>query len=296
MAAQTDLTAQLNPRLILRKRIGGVAYALFLFAIFIGLAGLATLIIRVLWEGVPWLSWHFFTDYPSRFPEQAGMKSAIFGTIWIMGLTFLFTVPVGVGAAIYLEEYAPKNWLTRIIEVNVSNLAGVPSIVYGLLGLAVFVQIMAMGRTVIAGALTMSLLVMPIVIIASREAIRAVPSTYREASYGLGATKFQTVRDVVLPQATPGIMTGTILAMSRAIGEAAPMVAISALVFLTFIPTDPLDEFSVMPIQIYNWVSQPAAGFRSIAAAGIIVLLVVLLSMNAVAIYIRNRTQKRSEE
>ena len=296
MAAQTDLTAQLNPRLGLRKRIGGVAYALFLFAIFIGLAGLATLIIRVLWEGVPWLSWHFFTDYPSRFPEQAGMKSAIFGTIWIMGLTFLFTVPVGVGAAIYLEEYAPKNWLTRIIEVNVSNLAGVPSIVYGLLGLAVFVQIMAMGRTVIAGALTMSLLVMPIVIIASREAIRAVPSTYREASYGLGATKFQTVRDVVLPQATPGIMTGTILAMSRAIGEAAPMVAISALVFLTFIPTDPLDEFSVMPIQIYNWVSQPAAGFRSIAAAGIIVLLVVLLSMNAVAIYIRNRTQKRSEE
>ena len=171
-----------------------------------------------------------------------------------------------------------------------------PSIVYGLLGLAVFVQILSMGRTVIAGALTMSLLVMPIVIIASREAIRAVPSTYREASYGLGATKFQTVKDIVLPQATPGIMTGTILAMSRAVGEAAPMIAISALVFLTFIPTDPLDEFSVMPVQIYNWVQQPQAGFRGIAAAGIIVLLVVLLSMNAVAIYIRNHTQKRSEE
>ncbi len=292
----TNLAKQLNPRLGRRKRIGAIAYVFFLAAIFLGLAGLASLLIRVLWEGAPWLSLHFITDYPSRFPEQAGMRSAIFGTIWIMALTFLFTVPVGVGAAIYLEEYAPKNWLTRIIEVNVSNLAGVPSIVYGLLGLAVFVQILSMGRTVIAGALTMSLLVMPIVIIASREAIRAVPWTYREASYGLGATKFQTVRDVVLPQATPGIMTGTILAMSRAIGEAAPMVAISALVFLTFIPTSPFDEFSVMPIQIYNWVSQPQAGFRGIAAAGIIILLGVLLSMNAVAIYIRNRTQRRSEE
>lgn len=294
--AKVNVAALLHPRLALRKRIGGAAYVVFILAIFLGLAGLASLIVRVLWEGVPWLSWHFVTEYPSRFPEQAGMLSAIFGTIWIMGLTFLFTVPVGVGAAVYLEEYAPKNWLTRIIEVNISNLAGVPSIVYGLLGLAVFVQMLSMGRTVLAGALTMSLLVMPIVIIASREAIRAVPSTYREASYGLGATKFQTVRDVVLPHATPGIMTGTILAMSRAIGEAAPMIAISALVFLTFVPTDPLDKFTVMPIQIFNWVSQPQAGFRGIAAAGIIILLGVLLTMNAVAVYIRNRTQKRSEE
>ncbi len=294
--AKTEITALLNPRLEVRKRIGAFAYVIFIAAIFLGLAGLAALLVRVLWEGIPWLSIHFITDYPSRFPEQAGMKSAIFGTIWIMGLTALFTIPVGVGAAVYLEEYAPKNWFTRIIEVNISNLAGVPSIVYGLLGLAVFVQILSMGRTVIAGALTMSLLVMPIVIIASREAIRAVPSTYREASYGLGATKFQTVKDIVLPQATPGILTGTILAMSRAIGEAAPMIAISALVFLTFIPTDPLDEFSVMPVQIYNWVQQPKPEFRGIAAAGIIVLLGVLLSMNAVAIYIRNRTQKRSEE
>ncbi len=294
--AKVDVPSLLHPRLAFRKRVGGAAYAVFILAIFVGLAGLASLIVRVLWEGVPWLSWHFVTEYPSRFPEQAGMLSAIFGTIWIMGLTFLFTVPVGVGAAVYLEEYAPKNWLTRIIEVNISNLAGVPSIVYGLLGLAVFVQILSMGRTVLAGALTMSLLVMPIVIIASREAIRAVPSTYREASYGLGATKFQTVRDVVLPHATPGIMTGTILAMSRAIGEAAPMIAISALVFLTFVPTDPLDKFTVMPIQIFNWVSQPQAGFRGIAAAGIIILLGVLLTMNAAAVYIRNRTQKRSEE
>ena len=294
--AKADVPALLHPRLAVRKRIGAAAYAVFILAILVGLAGLASLLVRVLWEGVPWLSWHFITDYPSRFPEQAGMKSAIFGSIWIIGLTLVFTVPVGVGAAVYLEEYAPKNWLTRIIEVNISNLAGVPSIVYGLLGLALFVQILSMGRTVLAGALTMSLLVMPIVIIASREAIRAVPSTYREASYGLGATKFQTVRDVVLPHATPGIMTGTILAMSRAIGEAAPMIAISALVFLTFVPGDPLDKFTVMPIQIFNWVSQPQAGFRGIAAAGIIILLCLLLTMNAVAIYIRNRTQKRSEE
>lgn len=294
--AKADVTALLHPRLVVRKRIGAAAYVVFILAILVGLAGLASLLVRVLWEGVPWLSWHFITDYPSRFPEQAGMKSAIFGSIWIIGLTFVFTVPVGVGAAVYLEEYAPKNWLTRIIEVNISNLAGVPSIVYGLLGLALFVQILSMGRTVLAGALTMSLLVMPIVIIASREAIRSVPSTYREASYGLGATKFQTVRDVVLPHATPGIMTGTILAMSRAIGEAAPMIAISALVFLTFVPGDPLDKFTVMPIQIFNWVSQPQAGFRGIAAAGIIILLCLLLTMNALAIYIRNRSQKRSEE
>lgn len=294
--AKADVIGLLAPRLERRKRVGGAAYVLFMLAILFGMAGLAVLILQVLIEGIPWLSWHFLNDYPSRFPEQAGMKSAIFGTLWIMALTALFTVPVGVGAAVYLEEYAPKNWLTRIIEVNISNLAGVPSIVYGLLGLAVFVQILAMGRTVLAGALTMSLLVMPIVIIAAREAIRSVPQTYREAAYGLGATKFQTVKDVVLPQATPGIMTGTILAMSRAIGEAAPMIAISALVYLTFIPTDPLDKFTVMPIQIFNWVGDPRPGFSGIAAAGIIILLGILLSMNAVAVYIRNRTQKRSEE
>ena len=294
--AESDVIISLNPRLKRRKWIGGVAYLLFILAILFGMAGLVVLLLQVLIEGVPWLSWHFLTDYPSRFPEQAGMKSAIFGTIWIMALTALVTVPVGVGAAVYLEEYAPKNWLTRIIEVNISNLAGVPSLVYGLLGLAVFVQILAMGRTVLAGALTMSLLVMPIVIIAGREAIRSVPQTYREAAYGLGATQFQTVKDVVLPQATPGIMTGTILAMSRAIGEAAPMIAISALVYLTFIPTDPLDKFTVMPIQIFNWVGDPRPGFNGIAAAGIIILLGILLSMNAMAVYIRNRTQKRSEE
>ncbi len=294
--AAADWASRFRPNLDRRKAWGRVWFALFMLAIVVGLAGLVILVLRVLYQGAPWLSLHFITDYPSRFPEQAGMRSAIFGSIWIIGLTGAFTVPVGVGAAVYLEEYAPKNWLTRIIEVNISNLAGVPSIVYGLLGLAVFVQLLAMGRSVLAGALTMSLLVLPVVIIASREAIRAVPSSHREAAYALGATKFQTVKEIVVPQSIPGIMTGTILALSRAVGEAAPMIAISALVFLTFVPTDPLDKFTVMPIQIFNWVSRPQDGFRGIAAAGIIVLLVVLLSMNAVAVYIRNRTQRRSEE
>lgn len=285
-----------RPRLTLRSRRDVLLLALFVAAVLAGVAGLIALIAQVVWEGAPSLSLHFITDFPSRFPDRAGIKPALLGTIWIMGLTGLFVVPVGVGAAVYLEEYAPKNWMTRIIEVNISNLAGVPSIVYGLLGLALFVQLLSLGRTVIAGALTMALLVLPIVIIASREAIRAVPNTYREAAYGLGATQFQVVRGVVLPQAIGGIMTGTILAMSRAIGEAAPMVAISALAFMSFSPTSPLDTFTVLPIQIFNWVSQPQSGFRGIAAAGILVLLIALLSMNAIAIYIRNRNQTRSEE
>lgn len=296
MAQPIHPTKILNTKLGLRRGVERVFYALFLLAIGIGLGGLLTLLIQVLVQGIPWLSWHFLTDFPSRFPEIAGLKSALFGTIWLIGLTALLTVPIGIGAAIYLEEYAPKNWITRLIEINISNLAGVPSIVYGLLGLALFVQLMELGRTVLAGAMTMSLLVLPILILASREAIRAVPETHRQAAYALGATKFQVVQRVVLPSAIPGIMTGTILAMSRAVGEAAPMIAISALVFLTFIPTDPLDKFTVLPIQIFNWVARPQAGFQGLAAAGIIVLLVVLLSMNAIAVYTRNRYQSRSEE
>ncbi|MDP2728865.1 MAG: phosphate ABC transporter permease PstA [Dehalococcoidales bacterium] len=283
-------------RLPLRKGIGDFAFVLFLLAVLAGIAGLVTLLVQVLAQGVPWLSWHFLTDYSSRHPEEAGLFSALMGTVWLMGLTALFTVPVGVGAAIYLEEYAPKNWLTRLIEVNISNLAGVPSIVYGLLGLTIFVGWMSLGRSLMAGALTLGLLVLPIVILASREAIRALPWTYREAAYALGADRWQVTRGVVLPAAFPGILTGVILAMSRAIGEAAPVIAISALVYLTFIPSSPLDRFTVLPIQIFNWVTRPQDDFRGLAAAGIIVLLVILLSMNAIAIYLRNRFQIRSEE
>ena len=288
--------SQFNSNLERRKRFGQIIYFLLLSCVLIGIAGLLVLLIRILFDGVDWLSWHFITNFPSRHPELAGMKSAIFGTIWTIALTGVFTVPIGIGAAVYLEEYSPKNWFTQIIEINISNLAGVPSIVYGLLGLALFVQWMSIGRAVLAGALTLALLVLPIVILASREAIKAVPDSYRQASYALGATKWETQKSVVLPSALPSILTGVILALSRAIGEAAPIIAISALVYLTFIPTNPLSRFTVMPIQIFNWVSRPQDEFRGLAAAGIIILLLILLGMNSIAIYLRNRYQKQSEE
>ncbi len=285
-----------EPRLALRKKIGTVVYFVFLLAVMVGILSLVVLLTRILVEGIPWLDWGFLSNYPSRHPEIAGIKSAMFGTIWVMALTAIFTVPIGVGAAIHLEEYAPNNWLTRVIEINISNLAGVPSIVYGLLGWAVFVQLMGMGRVVLAGSLTLSLLVLPIVILASREAIRAVPNEYRLGAFALGADKWQVIKGAVLPSAAPGILTGTILALSRAIGEAAPVIAISALVYLTFVPSSPLDQFTVMPIQVYNWVSRPQDEFQSLAAAGIIVLLTILLTMNALAVFLRNKYQNRTED
>jgi phosphate transport system permease protein len=246
-------------------------------------------------DGLPWLSFQFLTNFPSRFPEQAGILAALFGSIWIVGLTALFSFPLGVGAALYLEEYAPKNWLTSFIHLNIANLAGVPSIVYGILGLGLLVGALALGRSILAGALTMTLLILPIIIISSQEAMRSVPQAHREGAYALGATRWQVTRRIVLPQAFPGILTGTILALSRAIGEAAPMIAISALVYVRFVPTGPFDRFTVMPIQIYNWVNLPQSEFRGLAAAGILVLLAVLLGMNSIAIYIRNRYQRRAK-
>lgn len=298
---------QFRPNLQSRKILGAVAYAVFLAAVLIGLIGLLVLLLQVLVQGFDWLRPELIFNFPSRFPEQAGLKAALFGTLWLMGMTALFCVPVGVGAAVYLEEYAPDNRLTRFIEVNIANLAGVPSIVYGLLGLALFVQgytiafagrevELSLGRSVLAGALTMSLLVLPIVILASREAIKAIPDTYRQAAFALGASKWEVIRGIVLPAAFPGMLTGVILAMSRAVGETAPVIAISALVYLTFIPGHPLDRFTVLPIQIYNWVSRPQSEFQGLAAGGIIVLLIVLLSMNALAVYLRNKFQKRSIE
>lgn len=276
--------------------MGKIFYSLFFVAILTSIGGLTILLFQVFSDGLPWLSLDLLWNYPSRHPEQAGLKSSLMGTLWLMGLTGIFTIPIGLGAAIYLEEYAVKSKLTTIIEVNISNLAGVPSIVYGLLGLALFVQWMALGRSLLAGALTMSLLILPIVILASREAIRAVPLTYRDAAYALGATQWQVIKNVVLPLASPGILTGVILGMSRAIGETAPVIAISALVYMTFIPSSPMDRFTVLPIQIYNWVSRPQDEFRGLAAGGIIILLVVLLSMNTIAVYIRNKYQMRSND
>jgi phosphate transport system permease protein len=280
----------------LRKFRGSVFGLIFLASTMVGTLALIVLIIDVLRDSLGWLDWQFLTSYPSRKPEEAGLLSALFGTLWVMVFTAFFSFPIGIGTAIYLEEYAPDNRLKRLIQTNINNLAGVPSIVYGLLGLSLFVQALALGRSILAGALTLTLMSLPVIIIAAQEAIRSVPGAHRLGAFALGASKWQVVRNIVLPSSFPGIFTGTILAMSRAIGEAAPMIAIAALVYLTFIPISPLDRFTVLPIQIFNWVSRPQADFQHLAAAGIIVLLVVLLSMNAIAIILRNRYQKRTEE
>ena len=269
-----------------------------LSATLLGVVLLFTLLITIVVDGGGALIRDFpdfLTSPPSRFANQAGIKVALLGTIWMMGFTALFSFPVGVGTAIYLEEYAPKHWITRIIQVNIANLAGVPSIVYGLLGLAVFVRALALDRSVLSASLTMSLLILPIIIITSQEAIRAVPLVLRQASYALGATRWQTIWHVVLPQAFPGILTGNILALSRAIGETAPLLMVGALSFVAFSPATPLDPFVALPIQIFNWTSRPQSEFREIAASAIIVLMVVLLTMNAGAIYLRNKLQRRSE-
>ena len=237
----------------------------------------------------------FLTSSPSRFADQSGIRVALLGSLWMVAFTALFSFPIGVGAAIYLEEYAPRHWVTRLIQINITNLAGVPSIVYGILGLAVFVRGMALERSVLAAALTMSLLVMPIIIITAQEALRAVPGSLRQGAYALASTRWQAIWHVVLPQAFPSILTGTILALSRGIGETAPLIMVGALTFIAFSPASPMDPFTTLPIQIFNWTSRPQDEFREIAASGIIVLLIVLLAMNAGAIYLRNRFSKRSE-
>jgi phosphate transport system permease protein len=275
-----------------RRRVGDLFRFLFLAATLAGVVLLVVMVADIIENGVPWLRWSFLTNFPSRFPTQAGIRAALWGTIWLIGLTALFSIPVGIGAAIYLEEYARRNWLNTLIEINIANLAGTPSIVYGILGLSIFVRWLALGRSVLAGSLTMSLLVLPVTIIASREALRAVPNSIRLAAFALGATRWQTIRAHVLPAALPGILTGVILALSRAIGETAPLIMTGALTYLAFVPTGPLDPFTALPIQIFNWASRPQREFYGLAAAGILVLLVVLLTMNAAAIWIRYRSQR----
>ncbi len=283
-------------RLAARKRNGRVFEVICLLAIIFGMFMLLLLFIDIATDGLAWLRPQLFSEFPSRFPEESGLRSALQGTLWLILVTGLIAFPIGVGAAIYLEEYAPDNRLTRFIEVNITNLAGVPSIIYGLLGLAIFVRELELGRSVLAGALTMSLVILPTIIVASREAIRAVPRSLRQASFALGATKWQTVRNHVLPYAMPGMLTGLILSMSRAIGETAPLITIGALTYIRFDLSGPLDLFTVLPIQIFNWISLPQKEFHDVAAAGIIILLAVLLTMNAAAIYLRNRLQMRWQE
>ena len=284
-----------------RKRVTarGVKDLLFtnlcFVATLIGIVLLAVLLYSVFRDGSQRLSWDFLNSFPSRFPEKAGIKSALFGSLWVVVLTGAIAVPTGVAAAIYLEEFQRRRtWLTELIQVNISNLAGVPSIVYGLLGLAVFVRWMALDRSVISGALTMALLILPMLITVSQEALKAVPDSYREGSLALGATQWQTIYRQVLPAALPGILTGVILSLSRALGETAPLILIGAVSFVRFVPEGLGSSFTVLPIQIFNWTSQPQKGFQEAAAAGIIVLLVVLLSLNATAIYLRHRASRHA--
>jgi phosphate transport system permease protein len=276
-----------------RARMSQAFAVLCLSATAVCVLALVVLLLEVFWQGLPWLTWSFLTNYPSRFPDQAGIKPALVSSLWLIILTALISVPIGVGCAVYLEEYARASRWRNLVQLNIANLAGVPSIVYGILGLGLFVRTLALNRSILAGALTMTLVILPIVILAAQESLRSVPDSIRRASYALGATRWQTVWHQVLPAALPGIMTGVILAVSRALGEAAPLVAIGAATYMTFVPLSPTDEFSALPMQIYDWAKRPQAEFHHVAAAGIIVLLTVLILMNATAVYLRYRYGKR---
>lgn len=292
-AAQRD-PAQFAPRLRQRAHFGTLFHILCFAATVVGVVVLAVLLYDVLADGAGRLSWSFVRGYPSRLPERAGILPALVGSLWTLALTALIAFPLGVGTAVWLEEYAPDSRWKRLVETNIANLAGVPSIVYGILGLAVFVRAMMLGRSILAAALTLALLILPVIIIASQEAIKAVPGSIRLGAYALGATRWETIRHHVFPLALPGILTGTILALSRAVGEAAPLIVVGALAFVPFVPQGPLDAFTVLPIQIFNWINEPRAEFHQLAAAAILVLLVVLLTMNAAAILLRNRYSRRN--
>lgn len=272
----------------------------------VGLITLAALLIDLAVTGFPRLSWDFFFNFPSRRAAQAGILSAWVGSLLVILVTASIGVPLGVGAGLYLEEYAPRNWITNIIEINISNLAGVPSIVYGLLALGLFVYGFGTGRSIFTAGLTLALLILPIIVVATREAVRAVPAALREAAYGIGCTKWQVTRDHVLPAAIPGVLTGVIIGISRALGETAPLITIGALTFIAFLPSSPItsefpfisfqwlfDGFTVLPIQAFNWVSRPGSDFHANAAAAGIVLLLLTLGLNAIAIYTRYRLRKK---
>jgi len=276
-----------------RKQADLLFQILSLATLIIALAALGALVYDIFVDGASRLSLSFLMNTGSRNAEEAGVYHALMGSIWVIALTGLLALPIGVAAAIYLEEYGTRSRLARFIELNIANLAAVPSIIYGLLGLGLFVRLMGMGQSVMAGAATLALLALPVVILSTREALRTVPSSIREGSYALGATKWQTIWNQVLPMALPGVLTGLILALSRAIGETAPLITIGALTYIPFAPDSVWSKFTVLPIQIFNWVSRPQAAFKANAAAGILVLLALLLSMNAIAIIVRDRFQRR---
>ncbi|HYT54918.1 MAG TPA: phosphate ABC transporter permease PstA [Verrucomicrobiae bacterium] len=296
----------IEKRLSNNRRFDTIFAVIGLISTFVGMITLAALLFDLSTDGLGRISFQFFTSFPSRFAAQAGILSAWVGTTLVMIVTALTAIPMGVGAGVYLEEYAPKNWFTGLIEINIANLAGVPSIVYGLMALGLFVYQFKFGQSILSAGLTLALLILPIVIVATRESIRAVPSSMREAAYALGATKWQTTRDHVLPYSMGGILTGVIISLSRAIGETAPLITIGALTFIAFLPDPPIkgefpfvsfdwlwSPFSVMPIQMFNWVSRPQQEFHLNAAATGLILMVMTLLMNGIAIYFRYRFRKR---
>jgi phosphate transport system permease protein len=265
-----------------------------IFSTSVGIILLAIFIGSILMDGLGRIDFDFLTNLPSRKAEKAGILTAWAGSLWLFVLTAMFSIPIGVAAGIYLEEYSRKTRLSSILEINITNLAGVPSVIYGILGLEIFVRTMHLGGSLLSGAFTLSLLILPIIIVATREAIKAVPSSIKEAAYGLGATKWQTIQHQVLPAAGGGIATGIILALSRAIGETAPVIVIGALAYVPFVPKTPMDEFTVLPIQIFNWTSRPDHAFLINAAAGIIILLAVTFLLNGIAVYLRYKWQKKA--
>ena len=277
-----------------RRKIANALFGMLAFlAIFASLVTLVALLIDVVARGGSSVDLQFFTSAPSRIPAKAGILPALVGTLWVTTLVAIMTFPIGVAAAIYLEEYAGRGRWSRLLRINISNLAGVPLIVYGIFGLALFVRLLGLGRTVFAAALTLSLLILPVVIISSMEAIRAVPPSQREAAYALGATRWQMVRRALLPAAAPGILTGIVLAVGRAVGETAPLILIGAVTFVTFVPVNPFeDKYTVLPIQIFNWAGRPQAAFQEISAAAILVLLVLMFLLNLVAIILRARLSR----
>ena len=284
------ISRNLTNRYVIAKIFHGFCFTVAWSGVLI----LGILLFHVTQEGIQWLDLQFLSDFPSRFPAKAGIHSALIGTLWLISLTALFSVPIGIGAGLYLEEFTKKSRISQFVDLNISNLAGVPSIVYGMLGLVIFVRWFEFNQSVLAGSLTMSLLILPVIIISTREALRAVPNTIRQAAFALGATRWQTVYAHVLPAAFPGILTGIILALSRAIGETAPLIMIGALTYVAFVPDGPMDDFTALPIQIFNWASRPQQQFHELAAAGILVLLLVLLLMNSIAVIIRHRLEKKS--
>lgn len=284
-----QVVKHMNGRLIWNTVFKGI----FMAATALAILALVILGYRILAQGAGHLSLDFLSNFSSRFPEKAGIKAALIGSLWLMAVVAPTSIILGVGSAIYLEEYAKKNKITAFIRINIANLAGVPSIVFGLLGLTIFVRALSLGNSILAAGFTMSLLILPVIIVASQESIRSVPNELREASLGMGATKWQTIVKIILPAAIPGILTGSILALSRAIGETAPLIVIGVPVIIQFLPRGMLDTFTALPIQIFDWASRPQQEFQVVAAAGIIILMIFLLIMNSIAVIIRNKFQKR---